>query len=314
VLVAVLAGSVAVLLAPRFFGGRPRLIGGLAAVAAVFVLAWSVTGELSASLGSNSFSRSAVATLRNPLDWVDQRTHGAGVTYIGQGVSDQTPEWLLEFWNRSIKHVWSLDGTLHGPGPSGSPDVANTTGLLSSPDPPTPYVVEEEGVEVAGRVVATHAYRAGGHYRRWSLVKVDQPIRLQSATFGLYPDGWSGQYDTAYNRYSGGEGGKVHVTVSRAEWGGPQGTSPVTVSVGTLVIGKDHQPHLGQVTWRKRFTIHSKESRTFTIPSPGGRFRVAVAVRDKIVPRDIDPLHSSDNRPLGAVVTYRFVPGDAAQR
>jgi hypothetical protein len=60
--------------------------------------------------------------------------------------------------------------------------------------------------------------------------------------------------------------------------------------------------------------IHSKQTVSFAIPSPGGRFRVAVAVRDKIIPRNIDPLHSSDARPLGAVVTYKFVPRDAAQK
>ena len=41
---------------------------------------------------------------------------------------------------------------------------------------------------------------------------------------------------------------------------------------------------------------------------------MAVAVRDKMIPRNIDPLHSSDARALGAVVTYTLLPRDAAHK
>ena len=49
-------------------------------------------------------------------------TKGKPTIYLAQGVADQNREWLLEFWNRSITTVDSLDGTRRRPGPTGAPE------------------------------------------------------------------------------------------------------------------------------------------------------------------------------------------------
>jgi hypothetical protein len=55
-------------------------------------------------------------------------------------------------------------------------------------------------------------------------------------------------------------------------------------------------------------TIDRLQTKTFVLPTPGPRFAVRVIIDKKFVPHDLDPA-SGDVRHLGAVVTYRFVPG-----
>ena len=55
--------------------------------------------------------------------WVDDLTQLRPTLYLGEGESDQNPEWMLEFWNRSIVRVSSLDGSVLGPGPSDGPNI-----------------------------------------------------------------------------------------------------------------------------------------------------------------------------------------------
>ncbi len=125
----------------------------IAAVLAVGILAWNVTGEISASAGDVSIARGTGAILRHPYTWVDDVAHGKPTLYLGQGVADQRAEWLLEFWNRSIVTVNSLDSTLVGPGPSGTPNIAADGRIYWSLTPDDPgrtydYAVEDwpEGV------------------------------------------------------------------------------------------------------------------------------------------------------------------------
>ena len=123
-------GVVALVAMPALRRGR-RLAGAIAAVLALGIVAWNLTGEISAAAGTNSISRTAAATLRHPFTWVDDITHQQPTIYLGEGEADQNPEWMLEFWNRSIVTVGSLDGSVGGPGPAGSPNLAaNGTHLL----------------------------------------------------------------------------------------------------------------------------------------------------------------------------------------
>ena len=117
-LVSLLCFSVALLLAPRFFS---RGIKWLVVAVAAAVVAWNLTAEISFASASNRTSDRFVENIRAPFTWVDDATGGASTLYLGQQMSDQNGEWLLEFWNRSIKAVWSLDGTAQGPAPSSHP-------------------------------------------------------------------------------------------------------------------------------------------------------------------------------------------------
>jgi uncharacterized membrane protein len=303
-LVALLGFSIALLLAPRFLR---RGATWLVVAAAAAVVAWNLTAEISFASASNRASDRFEENIRAPFTWVDDATGGAATLYIGQQMSDQNGEWLLEFWNRSIKSVWSLDGTAQGPGPFLTPDQGASTGALSH-DPGYPYVVEEEGIEIVGKTIATHLHRAGGGLERWRLVKVAPPLRLRGSVVGVFSDGWTGAF-SAYTRYStqGNRAGRIRVIVSRAAWGGPNKTGHVTVSIGPMVVGDDKQPHLGKLTDVKRFDIRSKKEVPVVLKAPGPRFRVEVTITPTFVPKALSP-DQTDNRHLGAKVSYVFLP------
>jgi hypothetical protein len=309
-LVSLLAFSIVLLSAPRFL--RTGATWFVAAVA-VAVVAWNLTGEIAFASASNRTSDRFADNIRTPFTWVDDATNGAPALYIGQQMADQNGEWLAEFWNRSIRSVWSLDGTAQGPGPFLTPDSRPSDGVLlthgHSADPGYPYVVQEQGIEVVGKTVATHLHRAGGGLEPWRLVRVDHPLRLRGSVTGVYSDGWMAS-SSAYTRYSteGNRAGRMRVTVSRAAWGGPNKTGHVTVAIGPIVIGADKNPHVGKPTAVKHFDIHSKEGRELVLKAPGPRFRVEVTITPTFVPRELSPQTESDNRQLGAKVSYVFLP------
>jgi hypothetical protein len=314
-LLALLAFSIALLLAPRFLRHSAAW---LMVVVAAAVVGWNLTGEFAFASASNRFSDRFDENLRPPFSWVDDHTNGAPTLYLGQQMNDQNGEWLLEFWNRSIKAVWSLDGTAQGPGPVLTPDPRPADGALCSRglcgDWGYPYVVQETGIEVVGKTVATHLHRAGGGLEAWRLVKIDPPLRLRGAATGVYSDGWTGSF-SAYTRYSteGNRAGRIRVVVSRAAWGGPNKTGHVTVAIGPIVIGDDRQPHLVKPTEVKHFDIHSKEEIPLVLRAPGPRFRVEVTITPTFVPKELSP-GESDNRQLGAKVSYVFLPRKAAHK
>jgi hypothetical protein len=281
----------------------------LALAVAGGVIAWNLTGELAFASASNRAASRFDDNLQRPFTWVDDVTGGAPAVYIGQRMyPDQNGEWLLEFWNRSIQRVWSLDGTAQGPGPTLTPDARPSDGVLSH-SPGFPYVVEETGIDVAGKEVARHDHVAGGHPVPWRLIKVDQPLRLRASVTGIYPDGWSGP-TTAYTRYSteGNKTGRVRVRISREAWGGPDKPGTVTVRIGPIVIGPDKEPHVGEPAVTKKFLIHSKQVKTLLLDAPGPRFRIEVTIDPTFRPIELSPQTTSDNRDLGASVTYQFIP------
>jgi hypothetical protein len=304
-LLVLLVLSVALLLTPRYLR---RGASWLALGVAAGVVAWNLTGELAFASASNRTSNRFIDNIRRPLTWVDDQTGGASTLYIGQQMQDQNGEWLLEFWNRSIKAVWSLDGTAQGPGPVLTPDPRASDGALSH-DPGYPYVVQETGIEVVGTEVARHLHRAGGHLKHWRLIRVAPPLRLRGSVTGIFQDGWSGA-ESSYTRYSteGNRAGRVRVIVSRKDWGGPNKTGHVTVTIGPIVIGDDLQPHVGTPAVVKRFDIHSKEERILVLKAPGPRFRIEVTIDPTFAPIELSPQTTSDNRQLGAVVRYMFLP------
>ena len=138
------------------------------------------------------------------VHWLDDATGGKRTLYLGQQMTDPNGEWLLEFWNPLRAAVWSLDGTAPGPGPTLTPGSGLPNGALCSTTLDYPYVVEERGMDVVGKVVATHDHVAGGSLQNWRLVRIAPPLRLRDFVTGQYADGWSGA-DSAYTRFSSGE-------------------------------------------------------------------------------------------------------------
>jgi hypothetical protein len=299
--------SVLVLVAPILLRGRSRVVASVIAIAGLGVIGWNLAGELAAAAGTNSIARQAGATLKRPFSWVDAVTGGAPTLYIGQEEIDQNPEWLLEFWNRSITGVSSLDGTLGGPGPAGGPNFLRNGTLYSGNDAQLgswryAYAVEDlPCIQLVGRPVGSHPYRAGGQILYWRLVRLTEPNRMQSDCIGIYPDGWSGAKDSVYYRYSG-PAGWLRVAYSRPE-NYPIPPTPIRITLGVMKA-VDKQPVLAQVTRRIDSSIGNLQSKVAWIRVPAGGFAAHVAVAKKFVPDDYD--HRGDKRQLGAQVTYRF--------
>jgi hypothetical protein len=303
-LVLILVASVAILLVPRILR---RIALPLALAAGAFVLVWGGGGELAAASASNAISDTFLTNYRGEPSWVDRATHGKSSFYLGQQILDPNGVWLLEFWNRSIKAVWSLDGTAPGPGAGLTPDLEKTNGTLY-PDPHYAYVVADRGIEIDGRPVATHVHVAAGALQKWTLYRIAEPLRLRGAIVGVESDGWTGPNDSSYTRYStaGGRAGWMRIVVSRRAWNGPNVPGHVTIRMGLLTIGSDKQPHLGAVTAVRSWTVNAGKTRSFLIRAPGPRFRVEVTVNPKFIPEVLDPQRYSDRRQLGAQVTYIF--------
>ena len=114
-----LAISVLLLVLPRLLGARRTAVRAVVGVTAALVLAWTLTGQISAAKYSNDSGDLITRNYPKPLEWLDDISGGEPVLYLGQNINTGAALgiWLTEFWNRSLKHVWSLDGTAPGLGP-----------------------------------------------------------------------------------------------------------------------------------------------------------------------------------------------------
>lgn len=304
-IVAVFCLGIAMLAALVLLRRRPIAVV-LAATLGLGMLAWNVTGEISAAAGTTSISRDFATILGRPFSWVDDTTGGKPTLFLGQGVVDQRPEWLLEFWNRSITTVSSLDATIDGPGPAGAPNITAKGRIYWTLDPSQPgkvfdYAVEDYPcVDFAGTLARKHAYHIGASPKVWRLIKLTKPNRLLAQCSGIYPDGWSGPNDSTYFRYSGSRAGWLRIRLSRQSWP----ASPVDIQLAR--IGVVHRtPVLAGVTKDKHAVIRGAKQTIVWLRVPGSGFAVHVVVEKKFVPHELNP-GVGDPRTLGALIDYRF--------
>jgi len=306
-LLALLAVGLALVLALTFLRDRRTVSVGLAAILGVGLLAWNVTGQIAAAAGNVSVSRALAQTIRHPFSWVDDATAGKKTLYLAQGVGDQNPEWLLEFWNRSIVAVSSLDATLGGPGPTGTPNITPMGKLYWTPDPAVvgreyDFAVEDwPCVDFAGTFRKGHFYRGGADKpAQWRLIQLTKPNRLRAECTGIYPDGWTGPNDSSYLRFTSGRRGWLRIRISRGSWP----ATPVHVQVSSIAAVQ-HQPAPGRLLREESLMVRSQVTRVLWLRTPATPFTARVIVDRKFVPRDVDP-RSGDPRTLGAQVDYRF--------
>jgi hypothetical protein len=334
-LVVVLIVSIGLLLGPRFVARR-RLGPAFGAVAAVLVLSWNLSGEISASNGTNNFSQTLLGNFPSPPNWLDKATGQQPTIYLGQRITDPQGIWLMEFWNRSLDYVWSLDGTAPGPGthppgfvtPDSGPDGRLTGRSIPTGAPPgVNYIVADASIEVAGTFIVNPTIRHvitedqfGFPVHKlvvqpapWRLLRIDQPLRLRSTPVGVEPDGWitpppgapqTAPAFSAYNQFStpGNRPGFIRVVVSRAAWNGRDKPGNVTITAGRLIRGRDKQPALGHVTTVLHWVVHSNKTRVFYVPASPPT-RVEIRISPTFSPHDYG---ASDRRRLGAQVAYSF--------
>jgi hypothetical protein len=304
-LYALLAASVLVGLAPALLRRQQRLATWIVVGMALLSIGWSVRAEAVASKYSNDFSELFFKSLPQPLGWVDEATGGQPAVYIGQKIADANGVWSMEFWNRDVRQVWSLDDTAPGPGPSQTPDIISTDGRLAG-DPGYRYAVIDSSLSIVGQTVAER-----GSLR---LVRIAAPLRLRESLTGVFNDGWIGNskptdsVSAEENRFDAPrEPGTVYVTLSRKGFCGPKAPGRVLIEVGTLGLGPERTGVIRRVTERRGWVVDSCAERTFPIATPGGPFHVKVTVTPPFQPAALDPT-LSERRYLGAQLGIVFQP------
>ncbi|HEY7380813.1 MAG TPA: hypothetical protein VH572_06350, partial [Gaiella sp.] len=308
VVLVILAGGL--LLAVGLTRARSRLSLALCAGIAVAVLGWNLLNEIYAANGERIQSAQFARTFIHPPNWVDQRNGGGSTTLLGQQFgNNHNPIHLLEFFNRSVRNVWSADPNSPAPAPglTVTPDLARPDGTLT-PDPGTDYALAVNGVQLQSEVAA-QLPEAG-----LTLYRLAGPLQLAANQTGVAGDGWMGER-AAYNRYSGASDPKGFgwVTLSRVGFCpvGEDGTvlplpSIISIRIGPLGIGPDRQPALESVTDSARIKLPGCKDQTVYLRPPRGPWRMEVDAQT-FVPSEIDP-RQGDNRQLGAQATFGFLP------
>jgi hypothetical protein len=297
-----LAVACAVLLAVVLAPARARRPVLMLAVLATFT--WMLAGEIEASRGAAIQSQNYADNLAQPLNWIDRATHGSDVTFMGQDISngDALGVNLMEFWNRSVKHIWSLDGSAPPPGPTLTPDLKNRFGALTH-DPGFTYVVSTDGVNIVGTTVA--------HRRGLTLRRLDHhPWAIQQTLYNVSNDGWIQAYDakdTAFGRfaYFGPERapGTLQMTVGRAGFC-PQSApgTHVTVRIGPPALDEQRAPYVARALKVERFLLPNCKSRSISVTATPP-VAVQVSAYPTFVPRQYG---IGDDRHLGAQVSFAF--------
>lgn len=299
-LVVVTMASLAIVLALLLLRRGTQAFAVVAGVATVGVLSWSLTAEVYAAEGERVASRQIARNLPAPYDWVERATNGGTVVILGQKIVDPIGVYLTEFFNPSVKKVWSLDGTAPGPGAILTPDLAVVDGTLT-PSPETDYALTLNGVELQAPIVTRNGSA--------TLYRIDgQSMKLASGYTGLYTDGWMAG-DAAYTRYDVSRDGPglAVVTLSRERWCPHDRPGRATVRIGPVGIGPDNQPAIAEVTQTMTGFVHACEAIGFSLAVPPGPWRIEVRIDPTFVPRELDPSRS-DARELGAVFEAHFQP------
>lgn len=275
-------------------------------LAGAVTLTWMLAGEITSSRGAAIQSKVYADHLPQPLDWIDRASSGAGTTFIGQDISSGQALGvnLLEFWNRSVKNIWSLDGSAPGPGPVVTPDLADRNGALTN-DPGLPYVVATDRVNLVGPIVASRRGLTLRHIER-------HPWRLHEASYGVSDDGWITANDTttpatATYAYFGPERtrGTLTVTVGRAGFCASNAPKThIAVRVGPVALNQQRAPIVTRASRIERFVLPNCRSKRILVPVVPP-VAVVVTASPTVRPSDYG---IGDSRDLGAQVGFSFTP------
>jgi hypothetical protein len=291
------AVSVALCLVPfvrgRLARSRPIVLG----IAALAVAVWGLAGEVTSTRGSANGANQLAANLPQPLDWVDQLAHGQGVTYLGQQLGSNIGLQLTEFWNSSIKNVWTLDGTAPGPGPTLTPDLARPDGTLRD-DPGLPFVLTDNGVQVIGQVIRRN--------RSLTLVRAVHPWRLRETYYGRSSDLWIADHpDATYAYFGPAHRGVLSIVVSRAGFCAKSAPpTPVTIRIGPVALNSQRAPVVLRPTLVRHVLLHSCQQ---TVTRLRTTAPVAATVHVAKLVRATD-YGIGDSRLLGAQFAGSFAP------
>jgi hypothetical protein len=280
---------------------RPLLV-----VVTALVLAWMLTGQITVAQGAAAGSRALLANFVSPPDFVDRETNRAGTTFMGQNLSagQDVGVWLLEFWNRSVKNIWTLDGSAPGPGLTTTPDLTARDGRLSS-DPFLPYVIATNGVDLIGKIVDSRP--------NLQLLRLTtRPWRLKQSFYGRSDDGWitgaNGDATSADGTYAyfGPETkpGILTLNVRRSGFCHDSPGTNATVTVGPVALNEQRAPVVDHPTYVKRFHVADCSNNVIRV-----KVRPPVAAQVHVTPLTLGTDYGvPDSREFGVQLDAAFTP------
>jgi hypothetical protein len=231
--------------------------------------------------------------------WIDAAVGKHRAAFLFRGDAETGPEssflWQVEFWNRSIKDFYDLNGA--EPVPLGDTTLLATqpaTGRLvatsAAPFSSDRYVVTQSDLQLDGQKIATRG--------PLTLYRTKPPLGVSSVVQGVYSDGWTGP-DASFTRFvPSPRGSKLVVTLSRTDWGGPDVPGHVRVEVrpvGAAASGATVR------TW----VAHSRAAHTFRLAAPTRPFRVTLHVGPTFSPSSYG---LPDSRQLGVEARFAVLP------
>jgi hypothetical protein len=278
-------GAAVFLLLPR----RAALLAPIGILA--YLLVWQTFVERQMHETSVGVLAGSVTVRR---EWIDDNVGRNGdVAAIWTGNANPISISENEFFNRSVRDVYSLNGTpLSQQMPEQSVSLDNGTGRLltvSSAALRVPYVLTDASIEPAGQLVASDPGVGMMLYR------VTGPVTLRTHISGRYADGWSGP-ELGYTRY-GCRGGRLVGTLSRYP-GLVQGPQTVTITSG----GRE----LGSVILRRTEVARL----AVRLPAAGGRCEATFKISPTASPASV--FGTPDVRQLGVHFdALRYVPASS---
>jgi hypothetical protein len=270
-----------------------RAVVALISASAIAVVAWNLTGEVAAANSSNSFAKTIVA-LPSPHDWIDKANGRQSTLFVGQQLENSNAFWSIEFWNQSIQHVWTVDGSSVGLGQTWTPNFGGVDGEVSGPRIADRWGVAPGNITLAGRPQELE----GG----LQLYELDQPIRITSFTSGISSDGWMGD-ESSFVVFGkpDARAGTVLVTGSRLASCGDIAPARLTIRLSRLRIDKNAQPAPGRLLAVKHLVVRSNpcERRAVQLRARPP-FRIDVSATGFFRP--------ADGRKLSVQIGYAFTP------
>jgi hypothetical protein len=191
VVLAAIAGAAVFLFLPQ------RLALAVPFALLAFFIAWETPVERQMRTTSNNVVNAGLAGPRR--EWIESTTgRNADVAALWTGNSPAYPLLEDEFFNRSVRRVYAVDGSqLPGTAPETPATVDGRSGRLldaAGKAVPGPWVLVDRTLQPAGRAVDRDVGTG------MTLYRVPGDVVVRARTRGMYGDGWSGPSIT-YTRW-----------------------------------------------------------------------------------------------------------------
>jgi hypothetical protein len=277
--IVVTAGAAAIALLAALLPRRS-----LAALPVLVLLLYTAAAQpIDARMRTASVGALFQGITRPERDWVDEAVgRDAEVAVLWTGATDRLTVHENEFFSRSVGRVYHLEQPVPGGLPQTPVAIDRADGSLLTPNDSsvaTPYLLTDESLPLAGRVVARDRLKT-----LW-LLRLDGAARVSGLMDGVYDDLWSGR-TFAYTGFDC-RGGRL---LLRLQSDARLFNRPQTV---TAAIG-------GRVVATKRVRPDEDET-VFSVPLRGDRCVVRFSTTPTAVPARTQST-SDDTRRLGVRV------------